>query len=32
MGSRDAFTGYQHLKATFEHHPRMAAGLDSIKV
>lgn len=31
MGSEDAFIGYQHLKAALEHHPRLAASLDSVK-
>lgn len=28
MGSRDVYTGYAHLMATLEHHPRMAAHLN----
>ena len=29
MGSRDAYTGYLHLKAALEHHPALAADVDS---
>lgn len=32
MGAKDVHTGYLQLKATFEHHPRMSAAIDSIQL
>jgi len=29
MGSRDAYTGYLHLKSALEHHPALVADVDS---